>query len=61
MMAICADDLALLDLLLDGRPLGGPSDQISDIADLVAEMIELEYQGVRFPAVDTRVMDEVFE
>jgi hypothetical protein len=59
-MAIGADDLALLDLGEDIGPDAVPK-RGPDRERLVAEVIELEDQWIRLPAVDTRMSGEVIE
>jgi hypothetical protein len=57
-MAVPAHDIAFRDLGDDCLPL--PVRQlVGDAERLVAQVVELEYDRIRFPAIDTRVFAEV--
>jgi len=59
-MAVRADDLAFLDLLDDGLP-SVIEEVLADIETLVADVVELEHDGVRLPALDARMRSEVLD
>jgi len=60
-MAVCADDLALLDLVEDALP-PAIRDGLPDVEQLVVtDVVELEDYWVPLPAVDAGVAAEVFE
>jgi hypothetical protein len=59
-MTVRADDLALLDLLQHVFP---PTcvDGLTDVELLVAQVVELEDDGIRLSALDARVEFEVID
>ena len=54
-MTIDADHLALVHLLQDALPRP-TADPVGDVEFLISEMIELEYNRILFPTIDTRVV-----
>ena len=60
-MAVGAHDLALVDLREDHRPRRCPGDEVGDVVDLVAKVVELEHDGIALSAVDARMLSEIFE
>ena len=58
-MALGAPDIALLDLSEDVRPTGVVAHEVNDRSPLVASMVELKYDGVRFAAIHARMRQEV--
>jgi len=59
-MAVGADDLAFRDLLDDG--LSAVIEEVlTDIEGLVADVVELEHDRVRLPALDARMRSEVLD
>jgi len=58
-MAVCTDDFTLLDLLHDRAPTQEVTDHPRDIPDLVAKVIELEDEWIRFTAVCARMLGQV--
>jgi hypothetical protein len=59
-MAVCANDVALRDLVENFLPIPACK-LVCDLEQLVSEMVELENERIRLAAVDTRMSLEVFE
>jgi hypothetical protein len=58
-MAIAAPDCALVDLDLDVRPGETTKQHVRHVSPFVAEMVELENDGVRLATVHTPMLAEV--
>jgi hypothetical protein len=59
-MAVCANDIAPLDLIQDRLPFVA-ADALGDAEALVSDVVELEQEGVRLTAVNARTLAEVLD